>query len=98
MITKNKDLYEESDSLGSELDRMGQILKAFEDQIQVLTEQNQNLKETSNVDKLHVKELESQIHSLTDDLQMREKIIEEYELELGIVISEGGDQGDRIRG
>ena len=98
MITKNKDLYEESDSLGSELDRMGQILKAFEDQIQVLTEQNQNLKETSNVDKLHVKELESQIHSLTDDLQMREKIIEEYELELGIVIPEGGDQGDRIRG
>ena len=98
MINKNKELYEENDSLGSELDRMGQILKAFEDQIQVLTEQNQNLKETANVDKLHVKELESQIHSLTEDLQMREKIIEEYELELGIVVPEGGDQADRIRG
>lgn len=58
MISKNKELYEESDSLGSELDRMSQVMKAFEDQIQVLTEQNQNLKETENVDKLHVKELE----------------------------------------
>jgi len=29
---------------------------------------------------------------------MREKVIEEYELELGIVIPEGGDHADRIRG
>jgi hypothetical protein len=45
-----------------------------------------------------VKELETQIHSLTEDLQMREKIIEDYELEFGIVVPEGGDQADRIRG
>jgi hypothetical protein len=38
MITKNKELYEETDSMSSEVDRLSQIIKAFEDQIQVLTE------------------------------------------------------------
>lgn len=45
----------------------------------------------ANVDKLHVNELEAQIHSLTEDVQLKEKVIEEYEIELGIVTAEGAD-------
>jgi hypothetical protein len=51
----------------------------------VLTEKNENLREAGKIDKLHIKELEGQIHSLTHDLQLREKVIEDYEQELGIV-------------
>lgn len=33
MISKNKELYEESDSLSNEIERLGLIVKGFEDQI-----------------------------------------------------------------
>lgn len=97
MISKNKELYEETDSMSAEVDRLSQIIKAFEDQIQVLTEQNQNLKETATVDKLQVKELEQQIHELSEELQIKDKVIEEYEVELGIVVQDGIG-GEQIRG
>ena len=57
----------------------------------MLTEKNENLREAQNIDKLHIKELEAQIHSLTDDLQLREKVIEDYEVELGKMQDGGGD-------
>lgn len=31
MISKNKELYEETDSMSAEVDRLSQIIKAFED-------------------------------------------------------------------
>lgn len=62
----------------------------------MLTEKNDNLRDTGKIDKLHINELEEQIHSLTHDLQLREKVIEDYEQELGIVIDGGVDQ-DRLR-
>ena len=57
----------------------------------MLSEKNENLREAGKIDKLHIKELEGQIHSLTHDLQLREKVIEDYEQELGIVQDGGMD-------
>jgi hypothetical protein len=56
------------------------------------------LKENANVDMLHAKELVEQISSLTEDIQMKEKIIEDYEIELGIIVIEDAANGEKIRG
>jgi hypothetical protein len=46
------------------------------------------------VDKLQVKELEHQIHELTEELQLKDKVIEEYEVELGISAAVDGVGGE----
>ena len=50
------------------------------------------------MDMLHAKELVEQISSLTEDIQMKEKIIEDYEIELGIIVIEDAANGEKIRG
>ncbi len=98
MINRNKELFDYNEGLGQEIDKMNQVQKAFEDQLKILTEQNTNLKENANVDMLHAKELVEQISSLTEDIQMKEKIIEDYEIELGIIVIEDAANGEKIRG
>jgi hypothetical protein len=44
-----------------------------------------------------VRELEQQIHELSEELQLKDKVIEEYEVELGIVVQDGLG-GEQIRG
>ena len=86
--------------MSGEVDRMSQVIKAFEDQLQVLSEQNGNLKEAATVDKLQVRELEQQIQEMGEEIQIKDKVIEEYELELGIIVKEDGGlaKGEAVRG
>ena len=83
MINKNKELFVETDMLNSELDRMHQRYATLEDQILVLTNDNQRLKDAAAVNKLHVKELNDHLNHLQQEIQIKNKQIEDYEDDIG---------------